>query len=135
MKKITILICFVFAGYLLVSGQKKDTKDTKHTKQKTMLRHVVMFQFNEKASAADIQKVVDAFRELPSKIPLIKGFEWGINNSPEKLNQGLTHCFLLSFASETDRDAYLVHPAHKAFGALLGPYFGKATVFDYWVRQ
>lgn len=125
------MICLALTTFVLVQAQDNPTKTVKQT---TMLRHVVMFQFNEKATAADIQKVVDAFRALPSRIPLIKGFEWGVNNSPEKLNQGLTHCFFLTFASAADRDAYLVHPAHKAFGALLGPYFGKATVFDYWVQ-
>lgn len=125
------MICLALTTFVLVQAQDNPGKTVKQT---NMLRHVVMFQFNEKATAADMQKVVDAFRALPSRIPLIKGFEWGVNNSPEKLNQGLTHCFFLTFASAADRDAYLVHPAHKAFGALLGPYFGKATVFDYWVQ-
>lgn len=132
MKKRMAMICLAFITFFMVQAQTNHSKDVKQT---TMLRHVVMFQFNEKATPADIQKVVDAFKELPSKIPLIKGFEWGVNNSPEKLNQGLTHCFFLSFSSAADRDAYLVHPAHKAFGVLLRPYFGKATVFDYWVHQ
>ncbi|MEL6895463.1 MAG: Dabb family protein, partial [Planctomycetota bacterium] len=62
--------------------------------KKTMLRHVVMFQFKSTSSAADIQKVVDAFRALPTQIPQIAAFEYGENNSPEKLNKGLSHCFL-----------------------------------------
>jgi hypothetical protein len=57
------------------------------------------------------------------------------NNSPENLNQGLTHCFFLSFESERDRDAYLPHPAHKEFGKLLGPYLDKVVVVDYWVKD
>ena len=47
------------------------------------LRHVVLFKFKESATPEDIAKVEKAFSELPSKIPEIKGFEWGINNSPE----------------------------------------------------
>ncbi|MDE3252978.1 MAG: Dabb family protein [Bacteroidota bacterium] len=132
MKKRIVMVCLAFTAFFAVQAQNHPAKELKPT---AMLRHVVMFQFNEKATAADIQKVVDAFKALPSQIPMIKGFEWGTNNSPEKLNQGLTHCFFLTFASAADRDAYLVHPAHKAFGALLGPYFGKATVFDYWVQH
>ena len=100
-----------------------------------MLRHVVLFKFKESSSAEDIKKVEDAFRALPSKIKEIKGFEWGTNNSPEKLNQGLTHCFFLTFASEKDRDIYLPHPAHKAFGAVLTPYLDKAVVLDYWAKD
>lgn len=100
-----------------------------------LLRHVVMFKFKDNAGAADIKKLEEAFRALPAKISLIKGFEWGVNNSPEKLNQGLTHCFFLSFLSEKDRDAYLVHPDHKVFAEIAGPLIDKVTVVDYWAHQ
>ncbi len=58
-----------------------------------MLRHVVLFKFKDSSSPEDIKKVEDAFRALPSKIKEVKAFEWGTNNSPEGLNEGLTHCF------------------------------------------
>ena len=65
-----------------------------------VLRHVVLFKFKDTSTPGDIKKVEDAFRALPSKISSIKSLEWGTNNSPEKLNQGFTHCFFVSFASE-----------------------------------
>ena len=99
------------------------------------LRHIVLFKFKNDSSPADAKKVEDAFRALPSKISEIKGFEWGTNNSPEKLNQEFTHCFFVTFSSEKDRDAYLVHPAHKAFGAVLKPYLDKVLVVDYWAEK
>lgn len=107
-----------------------------HAQDRTekLLRHVVLFKFKDSASAGDIKKVEDAFRALASKIKEVKAFEWGTNNSPEGINQGFTHCFMVSFASDKDRDAYLPHPAHKAFVALLQPYLDKALVVDYWVR-
>jgi len=95
---------------------------------------VVMFKFKDTSSAADVQKVIEAFEALPSKISQIKAFEWGTNNSPEGINQGLTHCFLLTFTSEKDRDDYLVHPDHKVFGGIVGPHLDKVTVLDYWVK-
>lgn len=100
-----------------------------------VLRHVVLFKFKDSSSIADIKKVEDAFRALPSKIKQIKSFEWGINNSPEELNQGFTHCFSLSFLSEKDRAVYLPHPAHKAFGATLQPILDKVLVIDYWAKK
>ncbi len=103
--------------------------------QHRMLRHVVMFGWKEGTDTAVINKVVTAFRGLPSQIPLIQSFEWGINNSPENLNRGLTHCFTFGFRSEADRDAYLIHPAHKVFVAQLVPVPEKITVFDYWAGQ
>ena len=106
-----------------------------HAQSKSkVLRHVVLFKFKDNATADDVKKVEAAFADLAKKLPLIKGYEWGKNNSPEKLNQGLTHCFLLTFSSEKDRDDYLVHPDHKAFGKILGPYLDKVTVVDYWTE-
>jgi hypothetical protein len=128
-KRFSMLLAAVFCAALLFAQS-----DTKNQKQ-PMLRHVVMFSFKSTASPADIRKTEEAFRALPAKITQIKGFEWGVNNSPEKLNQGLTHCFFLSFSSEKDRDAYLVHPDHKAFTVIAGPIIDKVTVLDYWTHQ
>ena len=69
------------------------------------------------------------------EIKQIKKFEWGVNNSPEGLNQGLTHCFLVTFKSEKDREIYLPHPAHKAFVEILQPHLDKVTVIDYWAKK
>jgi heme-degrading monooxygenase HmoA len=99
------------------------------------LRHVVLFSFKESSSPQDIKKVEEAFRALPSQIKEIKGFEWGTNNSPENLNKGYTHCFFLTFDSEEDRKAYLPHPAHKAFGAVVGPHLQNVLVVDYWTTK
>ncbi len=98
------------------------------------LRHVVLFKFKETSSAADIEQVQQAFNALPSKISEIKGYEWGLNNSPENLNKGLTHCYFLTFDSEADRDAYLIHPDHKAFGEVAGPHIADVLVVDYWAN-
>ncbi len=103
--------------------------------KKDKLRHVVLFKFKDASSAEDVKMVESAFRALPNTISEIKSYEWGINNSPEGLNQGLTHCFFLTFADEASRDAYLIHPDHKKFGKMLGPHLEKVTVVDYWVQE
>ena len=101
---------------------------------KKVLRHVVLFKFKETATPANIKMVEEAFGKLPSQIKLIRAYEWGINNSPEKLNEGLTHCFTVTFATAKDRDDYLVYPEHKEFVKVLGPYLDKAVVVDYWTK-
>ena len=106
-----------------------------NTTEGKWLRHVVLFKFKEGTSAADIKKVEDAFRALPSKIREIRAFEWGINNSPEKLNQEYTHCFFVSFNSEKDREVYLPHPDHLAFVEILKPHLDKVLVIDYWAGK
>lgn len=97
-----------------------------------VLRHAVFFGFKEGSTAEQATEVADAFRALPSKIDAITDFGWGVNNSPEPLDDGYTHCFLLTFKDDAGRQAYLPHPDHKAFGATLGPIRDKVFVMDYW---
>ena len=84
------------------------------------VRHVVVFRYKAGASQDKVQQVTDAFAALKDKIPGILALEHGVNNSPENLNQGFTHVFQVTFTNAAARDAYLPHPAHKAFGTLLG---------------
>lgn len=97
-----------------------------------VLRHAVFFSFKKESSDEDVQKIVDAFRELPSKIPEIIDFEWGTNNSPEEHDNGFTHCFLLTFKDEAGRAVYLPHEHHKAFGDVLRGHNDQVFVLDYW---
>lgn len=101
-------------------------------KANRLLQHVVLFKFKADAKPEDVKKVELAFKALKNQIKEIKAFEWGTNNSPENLNDGFTHCFLVSFASEKDREIYLPHPKHKEFVSFIGPYIDKALVIDYW---
>lgn len=126
MKKLLSLLLIFIAMTSFVNAQNANGK---------LLRHTVLFKFKDGTAAADIKKVEDAFRALPSKIKEIKSLEWGTNNSPENLNQGFTHCFFLTFSSEADRAAYLPHPAHKEFGKILGPYLDKVLVIDFWAEK
>jgi len=98
------------------------------------LRHVVLFQFKEGTTSEQIQTIADAFRALPTKIDVIRDFEWGTDVSVEGKADGFTHCFFVTFADEAGRDAYLPHPAHREFGTILRPHLAKVLVFDYWVR-
>jgi hypothetical protein len=141
MKKILLFIPVLF---LLSCGEKEKTMESTETVIKEMsmpaapdsvLRHVVYFSFKDTSSPEDIQGVVDSFRNLQNEIDGIESFEWGVNSSPEGINQGLTHAFTLTFYSDAARDAYLPHPSHKAFGEILGPHLDKVMVLDYWTRK
>jgi hypothetical protein len=102
---------------------------------KGVVRHVVIFKFKEGAPADAVRSIEEKFRGLQARIPEIVDFEWGTNVSPENLNQGFTHCFLVTFRDPKARDAYLPHPAHKEFVEVLKPHLDKAFVIDYVARD
>ena len=100
-----------------------------------VLRHIVLLSFTETATPTRLQAIEQAFAALSPESAEIKGFEWGTDVSVEHLADGYTHCFLVTFASASDRDTYLVHPAHQAFAAGLQPHLAKALVIDYWAGR
>jgi hypothetical protein len=67
-------------------------------KRADLYRHVVLFKFRESASAETVIGIESAFRALCAELPFVNGLEWGRNSSPEGLNDGFTHCFIVSFA-------------------------------------
>ena len=99
-----------------------------------VLRHVVMFQFTQDTPESKVREIEAAFAALRGKIDAIRDFEWGTDVSVEGKAGGFTHCFVVSFASEADRDAYLPHPAHQEFVSLVTPHKERSLVLDYWVR-
>ncbi len=129
---ITASLLCSFAGCATTGGPAQGEAASPQTQP--VLRHVVLFAFKPGSTPEQVKSVEDAFRALPGKIGEIAGFEWGTDVSPEKKSEGFAHCFLLTFRSEADRDAYLVHPDHKAFGSILRPYLGKVLVVDYWAK-
>ena len=95
------------------------------------VHHVVCFKFKTSATPDDIRKVEQAFSALQEKVPGIESLKWGTNVSPEQRNKGFTHCFILTFKTQKDRDTYLEHPDHKAFGKMVGPYIDDVFVIDF----
>jgi hypothetical protein len=95
-------------------------------------RHVVFFKFKPSASNDAVVAIENAFRAFCAELPFVRGFEWGRNSSPEGLDQGFTHCFIVSFDGPEGRDAYLPHPAHQAFCRRhLDPALEKVCVVDF----
>ncbi|MBN2474768.1 MAG: Dabb family protein [Pirellulales bacterium] len=99
------------------------------------LRHVVLLKYKDGTSEQQVKALENSFRELPSKIPTIIGFEWGTNNSPEGRADGFTDCFLVTFKDAEGRAVYLPHPAHKAFVEELMPHLDKVLVIDYVAKD
>lgn len=99
------------------------------------LRHIVLFKFNDNVSPAQQHEVVEASRALADQIDEIRAYEWGTEMSRRGMAQGFTHAAVFVFDNEAERDAYLEHPAHQNFVAMMRPYVQEIFVFDYWVQQ
>ena len=123
MKTFAILCALLVAG-ILTNANAADK-----------LQHVVCFKFKSTASTPEIKKVEEAFQALKQKISQIVSLEWGTNVSKEQRDKGFTHCFILTFKTEKDRDAYIEHPAHKAFGGIVGPVLDDVFVIDFRAKQ
>lgn len=123
---------FTVAVLLSVTATLSPLQADHHEK---LLRHVVAFKYKEGTSKEQIAKVEKAFADLQKTIKEIKAFEKGSNNSPEGLNKGFKHCYLLTFHSEFAREVYLKHPDHVRFGKLLGPVLEDVFVIDYWAEK
>ncbi|MBL67846.1 MAG: stress responsive protein [Verrucomicrobiales bacterium] len=121
------LLGMIGLGLMTEAAKARDQK-----KSGRVLRHVVCFKFKENAKPAQIQRVEREFAALKKKIPQIRAFEMGTNNSPEGLDKGFTHCFVVTFGSEKDREIYLPHPAHKKFVSILKPILEDVFVIDFW---
>ena len=128
--KLALILVFALA-FSLLSVTDTSAVDKKGRKR---LRHVVCFKYKEGTSEKKIAEINKAFRGLKQKIDGIISFEMGTNNSPEGLNKGFTHCYLVTFDSEESREKYLPHPAHKEFVSLLKPHLEDVYVIDYWAK-
>jgi hypothetical protein len=124
MKTLTAILC-AFVLYAMTMTATAAAK----------VEHVVCLKFKGTATAQEIAKVETAFQALQKKIPRVMTLEWGTNVSKEQRDKGFTHCFILSFKNEKDRDAYLGHPEHKAFVSLAGPVLDDVLVIDFWAKR
>lgn len=129
-----LTVCAVVGlGLVDVSSAQQDGSDTKQAEYacQNIVYHVVCFKYKDSATEEQIAAVSEAFADLENEIPFITSYRAGTNISPEGLDKGFTHCYILTFKNREDRDKYLPHPAHKAFGRKLGPVLDDVFVIDF----
>ena len=132
-KKIMVLVGLVVlcGGCVHVEVEEKYI-ETKAAGGEKILRHVVIFSFKDSVTAEQVRQVEVNFGRLPDEIDEIKAFEWGKNLNTSPVGKGFTHCFVLSFESEADLQAYEVHPAHEKFKDETIGHVKDLLVVDYW---
>ena len=123
--------CISVKGNVDVKDESRDVTAVTHAEPGSVFRHVVLFKFKPGTSDADVEKVRTAFHNLKNGIETVRNVESGRDVSTEGLQQGFTHCFIVTFDNAAGRDTYLTHPVHQEFVKLAGPYLDQALVVDF----
>lgn len=92
------------------------------------ITHVVLLGFKEGIAPEVVNKACGSFLALKdacvlpgTTTPYILSLKGGKDNSIEGLQRGVTHGFVVEFASPVDREYYVnTDPAHQAFKAIIG---------------
>lgn len=96
-----------------------------------MIRHILLVKFKAEAEQSKIDNVRELFESMPTRVEGVQSVEWGLNDSPEGLDQGFTHAVMMTFTDEQARQNYLPHPEHEALKAVFVPMVDDIVVFDY----
>ncbi|NQX25973.1 Dabb family protein [Microbacteriaceae bacterium VKM Ac-2854] len=113
-----------------------------------VIRHIVLLRFAPTTLLSDVDAVTERFLALERDcvrdgLPYIVSIESGAQTATEPVGDGFDRGFIVTFASEGDRNYYtgrplvsaVFDPAHDAFKAFLGPFLDTAGVvtFDFRV--
>lgn len=99
-----------------------------------LVRHMVLCKFKPETSEPKLADLLNLVRGMKGKIPGILSVEAGPYESPEGLNQGYTHGFLVTFDGPAARDAYLPHPHHDVVRNALLEHIEAVVAFDFEVK-
>ena len=121
----------LFSNFCIFAWMISPTTQSGGKTTQPQIRHIVCLKFLEETTADEIAEIEKRFPKLQESIDGIVSIEWGTNNSPEGLNKGFTHCFIVTFRNDAARDAYLPHLKHQAFVDVLKPMIEDVFVFDY----
>jgi len=94
------------------------------------VHHVVLVKFKpgqDQQAPALFAALAALQRQLPGMIK----YRYGANVSPEGLNQGFTHGFVMIFTDVAARDRYLSDPEHEKVKTRFLPCLENIVVFDF----
>jgi hypothetical protein len=92
--------------------------------------HVVLLKFAAQKSGRAAE-LFDALADLKRRLPGFLSFTGGPYSSPEGLNQGFTHGFIMAFQDAAARDHYLFHPDHEKVKQAFLPDLENVIAFDF----
>jgi hypothetical protein len=77
-----------------------------------MLRHIALFRWKEGTTAADVSRVEEGLRPLPSQIPCIRSYRFGRDLGIQDGNADFG--IVADFEDEDALRTYAEHPVHVA---------------------
>ena len=84
-----------------------------------MIRHVVLTKFKHSVGEERIAAIYAELATLTGALSGANDFAGGRTESPEQMERGYTHAFMIDFESWSDLKTYADHPTHKALGSRL----------------
>jgi hypothetical protein len=84
-----------------------------------MIRHIVLIRFRTQVTEAQIAAMFAELEAIRTKISGVLAITSGRSESPEKIERGYMHGFVVDFDGWDALEAYQTHPDHKALGAKL----------------
>ncbi len=84
-----------------------------------MIRHIVLIRFRADVTEATIAGIFADLHAIKGKLPGVLAITAGRSASPEQLERGYMHGFVVDFADWSALAAYQVHPDHQRVGAAL----------------
>ncbi|NRB20748.1 MAG: Dabb family protein [Rhodobacteraceae bacterium] len=82
-----------------------------------MIRHIVLTKFKPETEEDKISGIYAGLSELTEKISGAHNFIGGRSDSPEQIERGYMHAFVIDFDSWADLKVYAEHPEHRALGS------------------
>jgi len=93
--------------------------------------HIVLLKFKPATTAAVIAELFARLGQLRQTIAGIDHYCHGPYASPEGMNQGYTHGFIMTFRDAACRDVYLTHPHHEQVKEAFLPSVENVVAFDF----
>ncbi|KAK0639177.1 stress responsive A/B barrel domain-containing protein [Cercophora newfieldiana] len=134
-----IFLLLVFLLYTFFNEPSLPTPYRATWRGKMSVTHTVLFQFKSDLPAAEVKAACARFLALKETCihpthngNYILSLKGGKDNSPEGLQNGITHGFVVEFSSVEDRDYYVTNdPTHMAFVKSIEELVEKAIVVDF----
>jgi len=97
------------------------------------VKHIGLVKFKEGTGEGQIDDLFNQLLDLSESVEGIEDYVSGPNSSPEGLNQGFTHGFVMTFTDAAARDTYLSHPEHQKVKDTFLPMIDSIAIFDFEV--